>query len=83
MAFDSEPPPMFNSSGARESIDVCVPLQIDPASNDRNGYFSVAARLKPGMSLGAVRAQLRLATRDCDPHSGWREQSATYPSAIN
>jgi predicted permease len=64
MASVSEPPPMFNSSGAREPIDVYMPFRIDPASNDRNGYFSVAARLKPGIGLDDAQAQLRLVTRD-------------------
>jgi hypothetical protein len=51
----SEAPATFNSSDAREPIDVWAPFQIDPASDDRNVYFSVAARLKPGVSVDAAR----------------------------
>jgi predicted permease len=64
MASVSEPPATFNSSDAREPIDVWMPFQIDPASNDQNVYFGAAARLKPGMSLGAARARLQLATQE-------------------
>jgi putative ABC transport system permease protein len=57
-----ELPAAFNPAEAREPIDVWIPFQIDHRSTDTNQYFTVAARLKPGISLGAVRAQLRLVT---------------------
>lgn len=41
--------------------DVWLPFQIDPASTDHAQYFSVIARLKPGVTLAAARAQLHLA----------------------
>ncbi|HMC59181.1 MAG TPA: ABC transporter permease, partial [Candidatus Solibacter sp.] len=64
MASVSEPPATFDPSKAQEPIDVWMPFQIDPGSIDPNGYFSVAGRLKPGMSLAAVRAQLQFATQE-------------------
>ncbi len=41
--------------------DVWLPFQIDPASTDQAQYFSVIARLRPGVTLAAARAQLHLA----------------------
>ena len=45
-----------------QPIDVWIPFQIDPASSDQNHYFSVAARIRPGVAQGAIKAQLQLAT---------------------
>jgi predicted permease len=56
--------PSTNPSTARETIDVWMPLPIDPDTNDQNGYFTVAARLKPGVNLGAARAELQLLTEE-------------------
>jgi putative ABC transport system permease protein len=58
MADGLEPP-----ANAQEPIDVWMPFQIGSNSTDQNGYFSVAARLKPGISLDASRAQLGLLTQ--------------------
>lgn len=63
MARSVELPAIFNPADAREPIDAWLPFQIDPRSTDANKYFSVAARLKPGIHLGAMRAHLRVATR--------------------
>ncbi len=41
--------------------DVWLPFQIDPESTDHAQFFSVVARLKPGVTLAMARAQLRLA----------------------
>jgi putative ABC transport system permease protein len=41
--------------------DVWVPFQFDPASNDMNHFIQVAGRLKPGITLAQVQAQLTLA----------------------
>ena len=62
MARASELPAAFNPAEAREPIDVWMPFQIDHRSTDANQYFTVAARLQPGISVGGVRAQLRLVT---------------------
>lgn len=41
--------------------DVWLPFQFDPNSNDQAHYFFAAGRLKPGVSLQAANAQLKLA----------------------
>ena len=41
--------------------DLWVPFQFDLNSQDMAHYFTVAARLKPGVTLAQVNAQLRLA----------------------
>jgi putative ABC transport system permease protein len=66
MAPDSrmESPPSFDRANSREPIDVWIPLQIDPNDEDQNGYFSVAARLKPGIALNAASAQLQGVTQE-------------------
>ena len=40
--------------------DVWVPFQIDPTSREDNAYFTVAGRLKPGVTLGMAKAELQL-----------------------
>ncbi len=61
MTGDSEIP-ATDPSAARMPVDVWMPFLLDPASHDQSGYFTVAARLKPGISLEGARAQLRVAT---------------------
>ena len=41
--------------------DLWVPFQFDLASQDMAHYFTVAARLKPGVTMAQANAQLRLA----------------------
>jgi putative ABC transport system permease protein len=41
--------------------EVWIPLQIDPNSIHQATYFTVVARLKEGLTLGAAKAQLQLA----------------------
>src|SRR5471032_1549090 len=48
--FAFDPPP-----------DLYLPFQADPNSTNQGHYFRVAARLKPGISLGAATAALNLA----------------------
>lgn len=43
------------------SADVWLALQADPNSTNHGHYLRVAARLKPGITLEMVKAQLRLA----------------------
>jgi predicted permease len=38
--------------------EVWLPFQIDPASTDQAHYFSVIARLKPGVTLALAKSQL-------------------------
>src|SRR6202034_23503 len=41
--------------------DLWLPYQFDLASQDMAQYFTVAARLKPGITLPQANAQLKLA----------------------
>ena len=40
--------------------DIFIPLQADPNSTNQGHYLSVAARLKPGVTLQAARAQMKV-----------------------
>jgi putative ABC transport system permease protein len=40
--------------------DVWIPLQADPASANQGHYLSVAALLKPGVTLEAAKSQLKI-----------------------
>ena len=42
--------------------DVWLPFQFDPVSNNKNQFFQVAARLKPGIALAQANTQMKLAT---------------------
>ena len=48
--FHSDPP-----------AEIFIPLQPDPNSQNQGNYLRVSARLKPGVSLDAARAQLQVA----------------------
>jgi putative ABC transport system permease protein len=50
------------SAGWREERppDVWIPFQLDPDSRDYNLYFTVAGRLKSGLTLGMAQAQLQV-----------------------
>ncbi len=41
--------------------DVFLPLQADPQSTNQGHYLSVAARLKPGVTLSSARAEMKIA----------------------
>lgn len=41
--------------------DLWVPYQFDPNTSDQAQYFAAAARMKPGVTLSQVQAQLKLA----------------------
>jgi putative ABC transport system permease protein len=45
---------------ASPPADVWIPLQADPNSTNQGHYLSVAARLKPGVTLEAARAQMKV-----------------------
>jgi predicted permease len=47
--FKSDPP-----------ADLFIPLQADPNSTNQGHYLSVAGRLKPGVTLQAARAQMKI-----------------------
>jgi predicted permease len=42
--------------------DIWLPFQFEPESTNGNQYFQAAARLKPGITLAAANAQMKLAT---------------------
>jgi putative ABC transport system permease protein len=46
------------------AADVYLPFQADPNSVQQAHYFGVAARLKPGVSLGAAQAALKMAAEE-------------------
>ena len=60
--FDFDPP-----------ADLYLPFQADPNSTNQGHYFRVAARLKPGITLGQAKADLNLAAQ---------EFRRMYPNAI-
>jgi predicted permease len=39
-------------------IDIWLPLPLDPNTTDHSEFFEVAARLKPGVSLGEAQARI-------------------------
>ncbi|HEV1284764.1 MAG TPA: ABC transporter permease [Bryobacteraceae bacterium] len=61
-------------------IDVWVPFQIDPATTDQSHYFSVAARIRSGVTPGAIKAQLQLATDEF--RRRWPGVSTTLPGVV-
>jgi putative ABC transport system permease protein len=48
-AFQSDPP-----------AEIFIPLQADPNSTNQGHYLRVAGRLKPGVTLQAARAQMKI-----------------------
>ena len=48
-AFQSDPP-----------ADIFIPLQADPNSTNQGHYLRVAARLKPGVTLQAAKAHMKI-----------------------
>ena len=42
------------------AADVFIPLQPDPNSANHGNYLSVAARLKPGVTIDAARAEMKI-----------------------
>ena len=60
--------------------EVFLPLQIDRNSTNQGHYLSAAARLKPGVTLQAAQAQMKVAAerfRQAYPGSIGKEESAT------
>jgi len=49
-SFQSDPP-----------ADILIPLQADPNSTNQGHYLRVAGRLKPGVTLVAAKAQMKIA----------------------
>src|SRR5580692_10395809 len=66
-AFKSDPP-----------ADIFVPLQADPNSTNQGHYLLVAGRLKPGVTLQAAKAQMKIAGerfREANPK--WMDKTET------
>jgi predicted permease len=53
--------------------DIFTPFQLDPNSTSQGHYFVSGAKLRPGVTLEAAQAQMRLATE---------EFTTTYPRAL-
>jgi putative ABC transport system permease protein len=53
--------------------DVYVPYQLDPQSRDQGHYFTAAGRLKPGVTLAAANARMKIAAD---------EYTRKYPGAL-
>ncbi len=63
------------------AVDVWLPFQFPPNSDDDAHYFRAAARLKPGVTLDQAKAQLKLAHAefnrkypDADPDGGFNAE---------
>ena len=60
--------------------DIFLPLQADPNSTNQGHYLNVAGRLKPGITLKAARAQMKMAAerfRQAHPDAIGKQESAT------
>ena len=53
--------------------DVMMPFQFDPNTTDQGHYFTVAGRLKPGITLQQAKAELRQSTT---------EYKARFPNTV-
>ena len=56
--------PNFDTEQFDQLPDVWAPFQIEPNTNDHGSYCYVAARLKPGVTLGMAIAQLQSVVDD-------------------
>ena len=54
----------FDTSEFGPAPEVWIPFQLDPNTTDQGHYFSAAGRLKPGVSLTAAQAKLKLSAQD-------------------
>src|SRR6185369_10857152 len=52
----------FNFNEFAPAPHVWTPFQLDPNTTAQGHYFLAAGRLKPGVTLGQAKAQLRLST---------------------
>jgi predicted permease len=63
----------FSFSDLGTTPDVLVPFQLDPNATDHAHYFTVAGRLRPGVTLAKANAELERSTK---------EFRAAFPNAI-
>ena len=55
---------MPNGFQAAPEADLWIPLQADPNSTNQGHYLATAGRLKPGVSIDAARAQMKIRGED-------------------
>jgi len=78
--------PGFSSDS---TVDVWLPLQLDPNSTKADHYLNVVARLKPGISLETARAQMKVAAEQfrrkfpAQPLALGREESFTVQPLLD
>lgn len=68
-------PPSFHSE---PSAEVFLPMQADPNSSNQGNYLLAAGRLKPGVSIAAARANMKMAGeqfRQANPK--WMDKTET------
>ena len=56
--------PSFSFNSFSPAADIYLPFQADPNSVQHAHYFGASGRLKPGISLGAAQAALKLAAEE-------------------
>ena len=56
--------PDFNLDEFGPSAEVWTPFQIDPQTTDQGHYFTVAGRLKPGVTMEQANAQLGISATE-------------------
>jgi putative ABC transport system permease protein len=56
--------PGFDVEGFGLNPELWIPFQIDKNTSDQGHYFSVAGRLKPGVTLEQAQARLQLSAQD-------------------
>ncbi|HVZ24227.1 MAG TPA: ABC transporter permease [Vicinamibacterales bacterium] len=52
--------PGFDVAEFGPAPEVWTPFQLDPNTNDQGNYFTVAGRLRPGVSLAQARARIKV-----------------------
>jgi putative ABC transport system permease protein len=65
--------PGFDVESFGLNPELWIPFQIDPNTTDQGHYFSVAGRLKPGVTLEQAHARVQLSAQD---------YRARFPNAI-
>ena len=56
--------PSFDVSDFGPPLDLWLPFQLNPQSNDQGHYFQVAGRLKPGVTLAQAQARLKVSAAE-------------------
>src|SRR6185437_3643494 len=56
--------PKFDVREFGPAPDLWVPFQLDPNTKDQGHYFTVAARLQPGVTLAQAQARIKLSVEE-------------------